>query len=171
MKSSQRIKKASLQRRIDAFFTANPGEGLALSDACAKFECSPAAFAQAVRKANMNGLGLGLEPYYRLGVSSRPQKRANRTASVPVRPRAESSSIFAGNPPRVRMMPSAPVNHALLQVNRDGGSVIVERILEQDTAEWKERERVRRAKQKPPRPAAGAKTRSKKLLELIGPDK
>lgn len=43
-------------------------------------------------------------------------------------------------------------------------------IREQDTEEWAERERQRRARQRPPRPPRGAKTRSKKLEQLIGDD-
>jgi len=38
------------------------------------------------------------------------------------------------------------------------------------TGEDFERERLRRAKQRPPKPTKKAKTRSRKLLELIGPD-
>lgn len=41
-------------------------------------------------------------------------------------------------------------------------------IVIQDTPEWMERERQRRARQRPPRPPRGAKTRSKKLSALIG---
>lgn len=38
------------------------------------------------------------------------------------------------------------------------------------TEEEIERERARRARQKPPRPAKGARTRSRKLMDLIGGD-
>ncbi|CAB4159787.1 hypothetical protein UFOVP726_16 [uncultured Caudovirales phage] len=47
----------------------------------------------------------------------------------------------------------------------------VHRVIRQrpeETAEWQEKERARRAKQRPPKPTRKAKTRSKKLLELIG---
>lgn len=38
------------------------------------------------------------------------------------------------------------------------------------TPEREEQEKARRARQKPPRPPKGAKTRSRKLLELVGDD-
>lgn len=47
----------------------------------------------------------------------------------------------------------------------------VHRVIRQrpeETPEWQEKERARRAKQRPPKPTRKAKTRSKKLLELIG---
>lgn len=47
----------------------------------------------------------------------------------------------------------------------------VHRVIRQrpeETVEWQEKERARRAKQRPPKPTRKAKTRSKKLLELIG---
>lgn len=56
------------------------------------------------------------------------------------------------------------------QVVRDGDTVRHVAIREQDTDEWAEREQQRRARQRPPRPAKSAKTRSKKLNDLIGED-
>lgn len=47
----------------------------------------------------------------------------------------------------------------------------VHRVIRQrpeETPEWQERERVRRAKQRPPKPTAKAKTKSRKLRDLIG---
>lgn len=55
------------------------------------------------------------------------------------------------------------------RVERDGDRTRLIRMRPEETAEWQERERIRRAKQRPPRPPKGAKTRGKKLLELIGP--
>lgn len=54
------------------------------------------------------------------------------------------------------------------RVVRDAGVTRCVRILEQDTAEWQEREAARRARQRPPKPTAKAKTKSRKLLELVG---
>jgi hypothetical protein len=48
------------------------------------------------------------------------------------------------------------------------GTVRMIRQRPEDTEEWQERERVRRAKQRPPKPTRKAKTRGKKLLEMIG---
>lgn len=55
-------------------------------------------------------------------------------------------------------------------VTREDGVTRHVAIREQDTEEWAERERARRARQRPPRPVKGAKTRSKKLNQLIGED-
>ncbi len=55
-------------------------------------------------------------------------------------------------------------------VTREDGVTRHVAIREQDTPEWAERERQRRARQRPPRPPKGAKTRSKKLEQLIGED-
>jgi hypothetical protein len=165
------VKKGSLARRIDAFFTANPGEGLPLSDACLKFDCTPEQFADAVKKVNHRlGLGLGVENYYRLGVSRGAERQRNGAHSVPIRANAASSSIFTGHAQRVRLPAAAPLDQSLLSVRREGGSVVVSRLTVQETEEWKERERQRRARQVLPKPPAGAKTRSKKLLELVGND-
>lgn len=54
------------------------------------------------------------------------------------------------------------------RVERDGDRVRVVRLLPGETDEWKERERARRARQRPPKPVRRAKTRGKKLLEMIG---
>lgn len=54
------------------------------------------------------------------------------------------------------------------RVERDGDLVRVVRLQPEETDEWKERERARRARQRPPRPVRKAKTRGKKLLDMIG---
>lgn len=54
------------------------------------------------------------------------------------------------------------------EVIRDGDVVRCKRLQEQDTTEWQEREAARRARQRPPKPSERAKTKSKKLLELVG---
>ena len=48
------------------------------------------------------------------------------------------------------------------------GTLRVIRQRPEETAEWQERERVRRAKQRPPKPSAKAKTRGKKVREWDG---
>jgi hypothetical protein len=62
----------------------------------------------------------------------------------------------------------AAAEPAPYRVQRDGDRVRVVRLLPEETDEWKERERVRRAKQRPPKPVRKAKTRGKKLLDMIG---
>lgn len=54
------------------------------------------------------------------------------------------------------------------RVVRDGDRTRLFRMRPEETEEWQEKERQRRARQRPPRPPKGAKTRGKKLLELIG---
>lgn len=56
----------------------------------------------------------------------------------------------------------------LYRVEREAGRVKVVRLRPEETEEWAERERVRRAKQRPPRPPKGAKTRGKKVREWDG---
>lgn len=60
--------------------------------------------------------------------------------------------------------PAAP----LYRVEREAGRVRVVRLRPEETEEWAERERVRRAKQRPPRPPKGAKTRGKKVRAWDG---
>jgi hypothetical protein len=48
------------------------------------------------------------------------------------------------------------------------GTLRVIRQRPEETAEWQERERVRRAKQRPPKPSAKAKTRGKKVRAWDG---
>lgn len=55
-----------------------------------------------------------------------------------------------------------------LCINRQPGFVSVRRVHYLDTAEWQEREAARRARQRPPKPTAKAKTKSRKLVDLVG---
>lgn len=55
-----------------------------------------------------------------------------------------------------------------LRINRQPGCVSVRRVHYLDTAEWQEREAARRARQRPPKPTAKAKTKSRKLVDLVG---
>lgn len=43
-------------------------------------------------------------------------------------------------------------------------------LLPQETDEWAERERARRARQVPPKAPKGARTKGRKLIELVGSD-
>lgn len=61
-------------------------------------------------------------------------------------------------------VPQAPT----LRVEREAGRVLVVRLRPEETEEWAERERIRRAKQRPPRPAKAAKTRGKKVRAWDG---
>lgn len=162
------MKPKSLMRRIDAFWTARPDEGLSLVDACAKFGCTPEQFARAVDKANrVLGTGIGAEPFFRLGPRA-GARRLKKSGSVPpIRTSASSSSIFSGQAQRLRIGASAEPK-APVVVERDGGDVRVTRITPQETPEWQEREAARRARQVVPKPTAKAKTKSAKFRELIG---
>ena len=48
------------------------------------------------------------------------------------------------------------------------GTLRVIRQRPEETAEWQERERVRRAKQRPPKPTAKVRTRGKKVRQFDG---
>lgn len=166
------MKPHSLMRRIDAYFTAHRDGGLSLTEACRRFGCTREQFYRAADKANrILGLGLGMEPFFRLGPSMGARKgRPNRKGDKlpPIRPGAVASSIFAGSPPRVRLAVACAEVVAVPVVERTDGIVRVRRIAIQDTPEWQEKEAARRARQKPPRPSAKAKTRGKKVREWDG---
>lgn len=55
-----------------------------------------------------------------------------------------------------------------LDIKRSYGLVRCTRVHYLDTEAWQEREAERRARQRPPKPTAKVKTRSKKLAELVG---
>lgn len=55
-----------------------------------------------------------------------------------------------------------------LAIEREAGVVRVRRIHYLDTRAWIEQEAARRARQKPPKPTAKAKTKSRKLIEMVG---
>lgn len=59
-------------------------------------------------------------------------------------------------------------SRSFTKVQRDADVVRCIRIQEQDTSEWIEREIARRARQKPPKPTAKAKTMGRTLSELAG---
>lgn len=70
-------------------------------------------------------------------------------------------------PLTVRMERKSDVQQ-FTRVERSSGTVRCVRILEQDTSEWQQREAARRARQRPPKPTAKAKTKSRKLLDMVG---
>lgn len=65
-----------------------------------------------------------------------------------------------------RKEPSGPC--AVTRVHRSDGVTRCVRIQIQETPEWQAREAARRARQKPPKPTAKAKTKSRKLIEMVG---
>lgn len=173
-------KPNSLMRRIDAYFTARPDAGLSLSQACALFGCTGDQLYRAIEKANsVLGLGLGIEPFFRLGASrgaTKARKRSRHQQQPPhaaPRPGAVASSIFsATHPPRIRIGAAAAsddtAQQSLTVIQRHEGGVTVRRITPQETPEWQERERQRRARQRPPAPAAKARSRGKKVRAWDG---
>jgi hypothetical protein len=61
-----------------------------------------------------------------------------------------------------------PAAGPLLRVEREDGRVRVVRLRPEETQEWAERERLRRAKQRPPKPTKAAKSRGKKVRAWDG---
>lgn len=93
---------------------------------------------------------------------------AAEAAPLPVKGPA---SIFdmAHQPKPITVRMERPQEGATFRrIARDGGVTRCVRIQEQDTAEWQEREAARRARQRPPKPTAKAKTKSRKLVDLVG---
>ena len=62
----------------------------------------------------------------------------------------------------------ASFSRSFTKVQRDADVVRCIRIQEQDTTEWIEREIARRARQRPPKPTAKAKTIGRKLIDMVG---
>lgn len=88
------------------------------------------------------------------------------------KPRQVAADVFAfaALGQRITVGKGAAERSICRVVTREDGVTRHMAIREQDTEEWAERERQRRARQRPPRPVKGAKTRSKKLEQLIGDD-
>ena len=98
-------------------------------------------------------------------------KAAPQVETIPAGPLAASSvfALAAGKPALGHKLWRQPVaERAPHRIERDGDRVRVIRMLPQETDEWQERERARRARQRPPKPPKKAKTRGRKLLDLIG---
>lgn len=64
--------------------------------------------------------------------------------------------------------PASLASAPLYRVEREDGRTRVVRLRPDETDEWAERERIRRAKQRPPKPVKAARTKGEKLKELIG---
>ena len=73
----------------------------------------------------------------------------------------------AGKQPSARPAP-ATTPTPLIRVERDGDRVRVVRLRPEETDEWAERERLRRARQRPPKPTKAAKSRGKKVRAWDG---
>ena len=61
------------------------------------------------------------------------------------------------------LVSAAPAPAPSYRVEREAGRVRVVRLRPEETEEWAERERIRRAKQRPPKPTKAAKSRGKKV--------
>jgi hypothetical protein len=105
-----------------------------------------------------------------------PRRQVMAAAAAP-RPETKAPvSIFAlaamvkasGLRSRGRFGAASGFTPAPYRVERDGDRTRVVRLRVDETEEWIEKERQRRARQKPPKPVKKAKTRSRKLLALIG---
>lgn len=166
------MKPNSLMRRIEAFFLAAPDEELTMDDVRTKFDCTHAAAVQAVRHLRMEGMCLrfrfGRQPVLRLNPNARRvQTRDPNARRVQIVVRV-AATPFQGVAEVAHVASDAVASPRIVQ--RTDGAVRVTRIAESETAEWQEREKARRARQRPPKPVSKARTRGKKLLELIGGD-
>lgn len=89
-------------------------------------------------------------------------------APLPIRGPASIFDMAHQRKPITVRMERPQEGASFRRVARDGGVTRCVRIQEQDTAEWQEREAARRARQRPPKPTAKAKTKSRKLVDLVG---
>lgn len=99
-------------------------------------------------------------------------RRRRRKAAGPQRQRAVPADVFAFAALGMQIAVGRGNSDRQIRriVTREDGVTRHVAIREQDTPEWAEREQARRARQRPPRPPKGAKTRSRKLQDLIGGD-
>jgi hypothetical protein len=175
--NAPKTKPGSLMRRIEAFFTAAPDEELTMDDVRTKFECTFDQAVMAVRNLRREGMVIrfrfGRVPVLR--ASAHPhargvQKRNPHARGVQIVVRVPASP-FQGIAESARVA-SEPGSRPPVVIERSvsDGSTTVTRIAPQETEEWQERERQRRARQRPPKPTKTAKTRGRKLLEMIGVD-
>lgn len=107
---------------------------------------------------------LAAAPVQRVVFAEDVQRTRRARPAVPV-------SVFdlAAKPALVCIAAASTVPAARCrQVERGDGVIRCTTVAIQDTPEWAEKERQRRARQRPPRPVKAAKTRSKKLEQLIG---
>lgn len=102
-------------------------------------------------------------------------KRVVKASEAPPIQTSGPCSVFAlaglvlasGAKPK-RQEEFSPPPLPLCKIERSTDGVRVIRLRHDETDEWAEKERLRRARQKPPKPTAKAKTRSEKLTQLIG---
>lgn len=102
-----------------------------------------------------------------------PEHTRIRATDAPAPKVRAPASVFdlALCPVRVRMAQTSPDTGSSTRIVREpNGLVRVTRVAIQETDEWRERERIRRAKQKPPKPSKAAKTKGEKLMAMIGGD-
>lgn len=93
------------------------------------------------------------------------------TDATPIRPAAPSSIFSAAATLHAMAAARAilpPADRPLYRVHRADGRIRCERLRPEDTPEWQEKERIRRAKQRPPKPVAKAKTRGKTVRKWDG---
>jgi hypothetical protein len=101
-----------------------------------------------------------------------PRRRSIKADDAPpIRPAAPASVFAAASVLRalaVARTALPPSERPLYRVHRADGRTRCERIRPEDTPEWQEKERIRRAKQRPPKPVAKAKTRGKTVRKWDG---
>ncbi|MDT7834977.1 hypothetical protein [Aquabacterium sp. OR-4] len=100
-----------------------------------------------------------------------PTRRRTLAGREPPPPTGAASSIWAlaaaASRSKGKARPGKPQDIAapapLIRVDREDGRVRVVRLRPEETEEWAERERLRRARQRPPKPTKAAKSRGKKV--------
>lgn len=80
----------------------------------------------------------------------------------------DMAASVLSKPPRAAQKPAEPEPPRYGRTVREGGVTRHIAMRYDETAEWAEKERARRARQKVPRPSKAIRTRSRKLLELVG---
>lgn len=104
-----------------------------------------------------------------------PRQQSAKPQRAPVKPRAPAS-VFdlaaMGLCLKVRLIQPQEAGEQRRSIREDGITRSIGAAYPSNrwTPEKEEQERARRARQKPPRPPKGAKTRSRKLLEMVGED-
>lgn len=102
-----------------------------------------------------------------------PPPRTTGAASIFALAAGVRAEVARKGPKRASKKPAARVTVAgtpapLIRVVRDGDRVRVVRLRPDETEEWAERERQRRARQRPPKPTKAAKSRGKKVRAWDG---
>lgn len=80
----------------------------------------------------------------------------------------DMAAAVLSKPPRAIQKPAEPEPPRYGRTLREVGVTRHIAMRYDETAEWAEKERARRARQKVPRPSKAIRTRSRKLLELVG---